>query len=175
MEIASLNCAFDITVYQGAGDWRERREKQQEFVREQDRETRRCPYIYARKGYGAQKCKGPRMGVFLRTAQDIYTRALHVSLIAIAPANLKGGHFGTIYVPPLNSDPSGKTVSVLSSQCRVASIACHLHCSKISAMKEGSIYSSGSIVELSSENASIIEYASSSGSMRDGQQPTVRR
>ncbi|KAF9955541.1 hypothetical protein BGZ72_003630 [Mortierella alpina] len=120
VEIASLNCAFDITVYQGAGDWRDRREKQQEFVREQDRETLRCPYIYARKGYGAQK--------------------------PIAPANLKGGHFGTIYVPPLNSDPS-----------------------------EGSIYSSGSIVELSSENASIIEYASSSGSIRDGQQPTVRR
>ncbi|KAF9576307.1 hypothetical protein EC968_009281 [Mortierella alpina] len=123
VEIASLNCAFDITIYQGAGDWRERREKQQEFVREQDRETLRCPYIYTRKGYGAQK--------------------------PTPPANLKGGHFGTIYVPPLNSDPS--------------------------AMKEGSIYSSGSIVEVSSDNASIIEYASSSGSQRGGHQPTMRR
>ncbi|KAF9289120.1 hypothetical protein BGZ68_009997 [Mortierella alpina] len=93
VEIASLNCAFDITVYQGAGDWRERREKQQEFVREQDRETLRCPYIYTRKGYGAQK--------------------------PIPPPNLKGGHFGTIYVPPLNSDPSALVLSEMgiSQQC----------------------------------------------------------
>ncbi|KAF9985364.1 hypothetical protein BGZ75_003070 [Mortierella antarctica] len=93
VEIASLNCAFDITVYQGAGDWRERREKQQEFVREQDRETLRCPYIYTRKGYGAQK--------------------------PIPPPNLKGCHFGTIYVPPLNSDPSALVLSEvgINQQC----------------------------------------------------------
>ncbi|KAG0238201.1 hypothetical protein BGX31_003337 [Mortierella sp. GBA43] len=52
VEIASLNCAFDVTVYLGAGDWRERREKQQAFIREQDRETLRCPYIYSKKGQG---------------------------------------------------------------------------------------------------------------------------
>jgi hypothetical protein len=57
VEIASLNCAFDITVYTGSGDWRMRREKQQDFVREQDRETLRCPYIYARKGYSVAQGK----------------------------------------------------------------------------------------------------------------------
>ncbi|GJJ73130.1 hypothetical protein EMPS_05488 [Entomortierella parvispora] len=79
VEIASLNCAFDVTVYIGAGDWKERREKQQNFVREQDRETLRCPYIYARKGYGAHN-HPPRH------------------------PNLKDNHFGTLYVPPLTSD-----------------------------------------------------------------------
>ncbi|KAG0306223.1 hypothetical protein BGZ98_002777 [Dissophora globulifera] len=111
VEIANLNCAFDVTVYVGAGDWRERREKQQAFVQEQDRETLRCPYIYKRKG--------------------------HVHEV-VAPPNLKGNHFGTLYVPPLTSDPA--------------------------AMREDYIGSSGSIVEFSSENGSIIEYASSASS-----------
>ncbi|KAF9208080.1 hypothetical protein BGZ49_009869 [Haplosporangium sp. Z 27] len=83
VEIASLNCAFDITVYIGAGDWKERREKQQAFVREQDRETLRCPYIYRRKGNDLQ---------------------------VIPHTNLKGNHFGTIYVPPLTFDPAGASI-----------------------------------------------------------------
>ncbi|KAF8940858.1 hypothetical protein BGZ58_004326 [Dissophora ornata] len=83
VEIASLNCAFDITVYIGAGDWRERRQNQQDFVREQDSETLRCPYIYSRKGH---------------------------PLEIVPHSNLKGHHFGTIYVPPLTSDPAGTSV-----------------------------------------------------------------
>ncbi|KAF9983944.1 hypothetical protein BGZ65_001237, partial [Modicella reniformis] len=78
VEIANLNCAFDVTVYQGAGDWRERREKQQAFVREQDRETLRCPYIYSKRGQGRSKITPHR--------------------------NLKGNHFGTIHVPALTFD-----------------------------------------------------------------------
>ncbi|KAF9403909.1 hypothetical protein BGX21_007478 [Mortierella sp. AD011] len=107
VEIASLDCAFDVTVYIGAGDWRERREKQHAFVREQDRETLRCPYIYSRKGYGAQR--------------------------VIPHPNLKGGHFGTIYVPSLTSDPA--------------------------ANKRNAESSNNSMVELPSENRSIFEYA----------------
>ncbi|KAF9433956.1 hypothetical protein BGZ76_008757 [Entomortierella beljakovae] len=80
VEIASLDCAFDVTVYLGAGNWKERREKQQTFVREQDRETLRCPYIYARKGYSEQQ--------------------------SVPHPNLKDNHFGTIYVPPLTFDPA---------------------------------------------------------------------
>ncbi|KAF9388519.1 hypothetical protein CPB97_000885 [Podila verticillata] len=124
VEIASLNCAFDITVYQGAGNWKERREKQQNFVREQDRETLRCPYIYARKGYGQQHEIVPH-------------------------PNLKGGHFGTIYVPPLTSDTN--------------------------AVKAESIRSSGSIVEIASENGSMFEYSSTASSPGESQRPSIRR
>ncbi|KAG0375991.1 hypothetical protein BGX24_008415 [Mortierella sp. AD032] len=85
VEIASLNCAFDITVYTGSGDWRIRREKQQNFVREQDRETLRCPYIYTRKGYGSEQGQ------------------------VIPHPNFRGNHFGTLYVPPLTSDPAGRS------------------------------------------------------------------
>ncbi|KAF9193555.1 hypothetical protein BGZ50_007333 [Haplosporangium sp. Z 11] len=130
VEIASLNCAFDVTVYQGAGDWRERREKQQSFVREQDRETLRCPYIYTRKGFGAPK--------------------------VVPHPNLKGNHFGTIYVPPLTSDPAGILIC-------------------IPAMKEDTMSISGSFVEISSENASMYEYASNAGSIREVPQHTMRR
>ncbi|KAF9302036.1 hypothetical protein BGZ74_005928 [Mortierella antarctica] len=128
VEIASLSCAFDITVYQGAGNWKERREKQQNFVREQDRETLRCPYIYARKGYGKQNEIVPH-------------------------PTLRGGHFGTIYVPPLTSDTN--------------------------ALKAESIKSSGSIVEIASENGSMFEYSSTGSSTGsspgESQQPSIRR
>ncbi|KAI7829028.1 hypothetical protein BC939DRAFT_40483 [Gamsiella multidivaricata] len=123
VEIASLNCAFDVTVYQGAGDWRERREKQQAFVREQDRETLRCPYIYSRKGQESRK--------------------------VLPHPNLKGNHFGTIYVPPLTSDPA--------------------------AMKGDTIGSSDSIVEVPSEDGSMFEYASNASSASSGPRLSVRR
>ncbi|KAF9970206.1 hypothetical protein BGZ73_007178 [Actinomortierella ambigua] len=79
VELANLNCAFDITVYQGAADWRERRAKQQAFVKAQDSETRRCPFIYAVRG------------------EDPVKNPPH--------PNLHGNHFGTLYVPPLTFDP----------------------------------------------------------------------
>ncbi|KAG0198078.1 hypothetical protein BGX28_008431 [Mortierella sp. GBA30] len=148
VEIASLNCAFDVTVYQGAGDWKERREKQQAFVREQDRETLRCPYIYTRKGYGAQK--------------------------PVPHSNLKGNHFGTIYVPPLTSDPSGKRASFVTF-LDLRTFERTFDTIGVTALKEESIRSNGSVVELSSENASMFEYASSSGSQQEMQHPTMRR
>ncbi|KAF9358563.1 hypothetical protein BGX26_001452 [Mortierella sp. AD094] len=123
VEIASLNCAFDVTVYIGAGDWRERREKQQAFVREQDRETLRCPYIYSRKGYGAQR--------------------------VIPHPNLKGGHFGTIYVPPLTSDPAANKGDAESSN--------------------------NSMVELPSENGSTFEYAMDGDSPSRNQRLRLQR
>ncbi|KAG0277971.1 hypothetical protein BGZ95_004994 [Linnemannia exigua] len=121
VEIASLNCAFDITVYTGSGDWRIRREKQQSFVREQDRETLRCPYIYTRKGYGSEQGQ------------------------VIPHPNFRGNHFGTLYVPPLTSDPA--------------------------AMKgKGSSIGSGgsSFIEVASDNGSVFEYASNSSRSSDG-------
>ncbi|KAF9106451.1 hypothetical protein BGX29_009499 [Mortierella sp. GBA35] len=126
VEIASLNCAFDITVYTGSGDWRMRREKQQNFVREQDRETLRCPYIYSRKGYGAEQ--------------------------VIPHPNLRGNHYGTLYVPPLTSDPA--------------------------AMKgKGSSIGSGgsSFVEVASENGSMYEYASNASSPQESRRASMRR
>ncbi|KAG0233777.1 hypothetical protein BGW42_007237 [Actinomortierella wolfii] len=77
VELANLNCAFDITVYQGAANWRERRAKQQAFVKAQDSETRRCPYIYAERGEDEEP----------------------------PHPNLRHNHFGTLYVPPLTFDP----------------------------------------------------------------------
>ncbi|KAG0066506.1 hypothetical protein BGZ89_007213 [Linnemannia elongata] len=126
VEIASLNCAFDITVYTGSGDWRMRREKQQNFVREQDRETLRCPYIYARKGQATNQ--------------------------VIPHPNFKGNHFGTLYVPPLTSDPA--------------------------AMKgKGSSIASGgsSFIEVATDNGSVYEYASNASSLREGQRAPIRR
>ncbi|KAI1320557.1 hypothetical protein EDD11_000519 [Mortierella claussenii] len=123
VEIASLSCAFDVTVYIGAGDWRERREKQQAFVREQDRETLRCPYIYSRKGHSTRKL--------------------------IPHPNLKGNHFGPLYVPPLTTDPA--------------------------AMKEETMGSGGSALEIASENGSVIEYASTSSSSVASMRQSVRR
>ncbi|KAF9351329.1 hypothetical protein BGX34_000650, partial [Mortierella sp. NVP85] len=123
VEIASLNCAFDVTVYLGAGDWRERREKQQAFVRDQDRETLRCPYIYSRKGQKRKAAPHP---------------------------NLKGNHFGTIYVPPLTFDTA--------------------------ALKgNGDDRDSGSIVELTSENGSMFEYASNRSSAPAQQRRKLKR
>ncbi|KAF9586262.1 hypothetical protein BGW38_007796 [Lunasporangiospora selenospora] len=96
VEIASLNCAFDVTVYQGAGNWKERREKQQSFVREQDRETLRCPHIYTRTGSG-EGARLPRH------------------------PKLKGNHFGTIHVPPLTSDTAAYQASMRPTSIRSAS------------------------------------------------------
>ncbi|KAF9116860.1 hypothetical protein BGX27_009741 [Mortierella sp. AM989] len=123
VEIASLDCAFDVTVYIGAGDWKERREKQQAFVREQDRETLRCPYIYTRKVYGAQQVN--------------------------SHPNLKGSHFGTIYVPPLTSDPA--------------------------AMKGDAGSSNNSMVELPSENGSSFEYTMDATSPSRGPRQSLHR
>ncbi|KAF9904551.1 hypothetical protein EC991_002611 [Linnemannia zychae] len=128
VEIASLNCAFDITVYTGSGDWRMRREKQQNFVREQDRETLRCPYIYTRKGYGTDQRQ-------------------------VTPhPNHRGNHFGTLYVPPLTSDPAamrGKGTSIGSG--------------------------GSSFIEVASENGSVYEYASNGSSPRESQRTSIRR
>ncbi|KAF9928462.1 hypothetical protein FBU30_002364 [Linnemannia zychae] len=101
VEIASLNCAFDITIYTGSGDWR---------------------------GYGADQSQ------------------------VIPHPNLRNGHFGSLYVPPLTSDPA--------------------------AMKgKGSSINSGgsSFIETVSENGSMYEYASDASSSRGSQKTSSRR
>ncbi|KAG0319921.1 hypothetical protein BGZ97_001164 [Linnemannia gamsii] len=72
--------------------------------------------------------------------------------LVIPHSNLKGNHFGTLYVPPLTSDPA--------------------------AMKgKGSSIGSGgsSFIEVASENGSVYEYTSNASSPRESQRASIRR
>ncbi|CAB4400532.1 unnamed protein product [Rhizophagus irregularis] len=46
VEVASFESAFDITLYHTTSGWRERIESQQAFIKQEDRETLRIPFLY---------------------------------------------------------------------------------------------------------------------------------
>ncbi|CAG8472716.1 9921_t:CDS:10 [Diversispora eburnea] len=46
VEVASFECAFDVTLFHTTSELKQRFESQQEFLREQDQETLRVPFLY---------------------------------------------------------------------------------------------------------------------------------
>jgi hypothetical protein len=46
VEVASFECAFNVTLYRTTSGWRERLESQQKFLKQEDRETLRIPFLY---------------------------------------------------------------------------------------------------------------------------------
>ena len=46
VEVASLECAFNVTLYRTTSGWRKRLESQQSFIKHEDRETLRIPFLY---------------------------------------------------------------------------------------------------------------------------------
>ncbi|RIA94532.1 hypothetical protein C1645_873391 [Glomus cerebriforme] len=48
VEVASFESAFNITLYRTTSGWRERLESQQAFIKHEDRETKRIPFLYGR-------------------------------------------------------------------------------------------------------------------------------
>ncbi|RKP27396.1 hypothetical protein SYNPS1DRAFT_12720 [Syncephalis pseudoplumigaleata] len=46
-EVAFIETSLDITIYTHTSDWYERRELQRNFLHDQDRETRRCTFLYS--------------------------------------------------------------------------------------------------------------------------------
>jgi hypothetical protein len=46
VEVASFESAFNITLYHTTSGWRERIESQQAFIKQEDRETLRIPFLY---------------------------------------------------------------------------------------------------------------------------------
>ncbi|RHZ51053.1 hypothetical protein Glove_485g16 [Diversispora epigaea] len=46
VEVASFECAFDVTLFRTTSELKQRFEKQQAFLREQDQETLRVPFLY---------------------------------------------------------------------------------------------------------------------------------
>lgn len=44
--MAYADTCLDATLYIHASDWYEKRERQRNFLRDQDRETRRCAFLY---------------------------------------------------------------------------------------------------------------------------------
>ncbi|RKP05188.1 hypothetical protein THASP1DRAFT_32973, partial [Thamnocephalis sphaerospora] len=45
-EVAYVDTSVDLTAYVHTSDWYERRESQRNFLRDQDRETKRCAFLY---------------------------------------------------------------------------------------------------------------------------------
>ncbi|RUO96462.1 hypothetical protein BC936DRAFT_142002, partial [Jimgerdemannia flammicorona] len=46
VEVAHLDTSLDLTFYRSTTNWQELRHAQQSFIRSQDIETRRCPFLY---------------------------------------------------------------------------------------------------------------------------------
>ncbi|CAG8440113.1 7211_t:CDS:10 [Ambispora gerdemannii] len=46
VEVASFECAFDVTLYRTTSGWRKRVQEQQAFLKEQDQKTLRVPFLY---------------------------------------------------------------------------------------------------------------------------------
>ncbi|CAG8645156.1 2250_t:CDS:10, partial [Gigaspora margarita] len=71
VEVASFECAFNISLYHTISGWRQRFASQQAHLKEQDKETMRIPFLYG-NGNGDQSSLGSN-----------------------------GFHFGTLYTPPM--------------------------------------------------------------------------
>nr|CAG8529135.1 11787_t:CDS:10 [Entrophospora candida] len=74
VEVASLECAFDVTIFRTTSGWKQKLESQQAFIKEQDKETLRVPFLY-------------------ENSPDNYEDLLEKN----------GRHFGSLYVPPMPS------------------------------------------------------------------------
>ncbi|CAJ0830181.1 10799_t:CDS:10 [Entrophospora sp. SA101] len=74
VEVASLECAFDVTIFRTTSGWKQKLESQQSFIKEQDKETLRVPFLY-------------------ENSPDNYEDLLEKN----------GRHFGSLYVPPMPS------------------------------------------------------------------------
>ncbi|KAF0369743.1 fermentation associated protein [Gigaspora margarita] len=71
VEVASFECAFNISLYHTISGWRQRFASQQAHLKEQDKETLRIPFLYG-NGNGDQSSLGSN-----------------------------GFHFGALYTPPM--------------------------------------------------------------------------
>ncbi|KAG9285770.1 hypothetical protein G9A89_013195 [Geosiphon pyriformis] len=75
VEVANFEFAFDITIFRTTAGWRKRLQDQQTFLKEQDRETLRVPFLYGGANYSPE---GSSVGS-------------------------NSHHLGTLYVPPMPS------------------------------------------------------------------------
>ncbi|CAG8634606.1 24795_t:CDS:10, partial [Dentiscutata erythropus] len=72
VEVASFECAFNVSLYRTISGWQQRFASQQEHLKEQDKETLRIPFLYG-NGNGDQSSLG----------------------------SSNGYHFGSLYVPQM--------------------------------------------------------------------------
>ncbi|KAK9762234.1 Macrophage colony-stimulating factor 1 receptor [Basidiobolus ranarum] len=77
VEVANVETALNISAYVNTADWKDRRQKQQSFVRQEDRETLRCSFVY----------------------EDDTNTIYETSSIKVASDN----HLNGTYIPPLMS------------------------------------------------------------------------
>ncbi|CAG8497267.1 4277_t:CDS:10 [Ambispora leptoticha] len=79
VEVASFECAFDVTLYRTTSGWQKRVQEQQSFLKEQDQETLRVPFLY-----GGSTGNGEGASV-----------------------HSNAHHLGTLYVPPMPTPVHG--------------------------------------------------------------------
>ncbi|CAG8534527.1 10421_t:CDS:10, partial [Acaulospora colombiana] len=94
VEVASLECSFDATLFRTTSGWKKRVEDQQTYIREQDQETLRVPFLY---------------GSNANSQGDQF--------------DSNGHHFGSLYVPPMPTPLPADTdaASVLYNESRNSS------------------------------------------------------
>jgi hypothetical protein len=80
VEVANANTGLEVVIYRQTSIWRQKRERQQTYIRTQDMQTRRCPHLYDSEAYASEA----RSLISMRSYNDHH-------------------HVGMLYAPPFLS------------------------------------------------------------------------
>ncbi|CAO3695982.1 unnamed protein product [Umbelopsis ramanniana] len=80
VEVANANTGLEVVIYRQTSVWKQKREKQQSYIRTQDMQTRRCPHLYDSEAYVSEA----RSLISMRSYNDHH-------------------HVGMLYAPPFLS------------------------------------------------------------------------